>query len=971
MRRGVSLAIACLGVVSVASAQHGTVRKNPESKLVEAKKYMEPVPRGMAASVRMKGYQQRLQMEAASPFANIKWRSVGPEIQGGRVIDFDVPEQDQKSLYVSFATGGLWRSTNYGQNWTPLFDNESAFAIGDTAVSKDGKTIWVGTGENNSQRTSYSGTGVFKSTDSGKTWQHMGLEETHRIGRVLIDPRNDNTVYVGAIGSLYTSNPARGVFKTTDGGKTWNQVLKLDDLTGVIDMAMDPRNPDVIYAAAWERDRRAWNFREGGPGSAIYKTVDGGKTWNKLTNGLPPAGDVGRIGLAVAPSKPNVVYAFYDNQGPDEDTVWKDEYQPGGVLTANRYYWLTEEEFVKVPKDVLAKFADTYLPRDTKIDDVVQQITDKKITLKDVDAMMVQRNANVFANDQGEAQVYRSDDSGKTWRKTHRGNFGEHGGYYGGRIVVAPTNENTIWITGVSLLRSDNGGKSFYTCTGRDVHVDFHMYWVSPSNPAFHATGSDGGLYFSFDDGKSWDHKNSMPVGQFTTIAVDTKTPYNIYGGLQDNGTMKGPSNYRPGISDLSLWKEINGGDGSAVAVDPRDGGDLVYVAFQWGQHTAIDQKNNKRWNTRPGGSNLRFQWISPFIISPHHPDIVYCGAQKLFRSFNQGRKWEAISDDLTTNRENGDVPYATIKEVSESPFKFGTIVIGTDDGLVKITRDSGATWQDISTPAKGKWVSRVICSKYDAGTIIVSQNGYREDDWTPLLWKSTDYGQTWKSIVGNLPPEPINVVREDPTHENMLFVGTDLGVFVSYNGGDNWEPLSGGIPRTPVHDLVIQEDAKELVIASHARSVWVLKLDKVYDLDDDLRKTDLKIWPVDDMNFSDRWPYRRVAEYSEKTADPPKVAGQYWSKAAGKATLRVKDKDGKVVKEMELNTVVGYNSFEFDVQLQSATRFVVTPKPPKTAEEVVKDPYEVERPKFMAKGEYKIEIAVGDKTQSIDWKLK
>ncbi len=715
---------------------------------------MEPAVKGTPAKVRLDAYDQRLRMEADSPFSQIKWRNVGPEIQSGRVIDFEVPAGKPNALYVAFATGGLWRSEDMGVSWTPLFDNESAYAIGDVAVSKDGKTIWVGTGENNSQRTSYSGTGIFKSTDEGKTWKNMGLAETHRIGRVLIDPRNENTIYVGAIGSLYSNNAARGVYKTTDGGLSWQQIFKVDDLTGVIDMAMDPKNPDVLYISSWDRDRRAWNFREGGPGSAIYKSANGGKTWDKLTTGLPPAGDVGRIGLAVAPSNSKIVYAFYDNQGGDTDTIWKDEYTASGILTANRYYWLNEDEFVKVPKDVLDRFVDTYLPRDAKADDILQQIKDKKLTLNDVDDLMVKRNPNVFANDVGAAQVYRSDDSGKTWRKTHIRNFGEHGGYYGGRISVNPVDPEEIYITGVLMLRSNDGGHSFRS-VARDVHVDFHTYWIDPKNPRFHVTGSDGGLYFSFDGGEKWDHKNSMPVGQFTTIAVDTKTPYNIYGGLQDNGTMKGPSTYRQGFSDINLWKDIYGGDGSAIAVDPRDGGDLVYVAFQWGQHSAIDQKTNQRWSARPSGGGLRFQWISPFIISPHHPDIVYCGSQKLHRSFNKGRTWEVISPDLTANREIGDVPYATIKDLSESPFKFGVIYAGTDDGLVKLTMDGGNTWQDVSMPAKGKWVCRVVASKYDAATVYVAQSGYREDDWTPYLWKSPNTARPGLSSVGTCQLEP------------------------------------------------------------------------------------------------------------------------------------------------------------------------------------------------------------------------
>lgn len=944
--------------------------QNPISKTAEAAKYHSSRVIGTPGSVRVKAYQQRLQMERDSFFGNIKWRNVGPEIQGGRVIWIDRPKNHKKDLYVAFATGGLWHTNDMGENWTPLFDNESSFAIGHFALSADGQTIWVGSGENNSQRTSYAGLGVYKSTDKGKTWQHMGLEDTHRTGKILIDPRNTNTVWVGAIGALYSNNPNRGVYKTTDGGKTWQHVLKIDDLTGVIDLVMDPRKPDTVYAAAWERDRRAWNFREGGPGTCVYKTTDGGKNWQKLTNGLPNTGELGRIGLAMAPSNPDTLYAFYDNQSQDEDTIYKDEFVASGILTARRFAMIKDPEvFLKIDRKISGKFLSDFMPRDTDTGAVFKSLEEKKMTLEDVRAKMIERNPNLYTNDIYDAQVFRSDDGGKSWRKTHPGYLGDHMGYYSGRIFVHPTNPDEVLFTGLNMMRSRDGGKTWASIT-RSTHVDHHAYFFEPTDPDFQIDGNDGGVYFSNNAGTTWRHVNNIPVGQFTTIAVDDKTPYNIFGGLQDNGTMKGPSTYVFGRSNLWSWTEIAGGDGSAIAIDPRNGGDTVFGASQWGAHFGINQATGQRWSARPPGQGLRFQWISPFIVSPHHPDIVYCGSQMLHRSLNQGRTWEALSGDLTTNLPNGDVPYSTLKDISESPFKFGYIIVGTDDGKVWLTKNHGAEWKDVTPPVKGKWVCRVIASKHDPKTLYVAQTGYREDDWTIYLWKSTDEGTTWQSIAGNLPAETMNVIREDPTKKDWLYAGTDLGVFFTTDGGKNWTPLHGNIPRTPVHDIAIQARERELVIASHARSVFVFKLselDRVLEQSD----KDLYIWKPADMTRTN-WEYRRKVEYDTTDGNIPFIKVEFFTSTPGEGTVTLKDKDGKTIKEAKGNFLRGYNSTQIDLLLRSNKRYTVDAKGRKidTAEAALADPFAEERPQFVPAGEYSIEVTVGGKTQTIAWKL-
>ena len=964
--------LACFAVLAASSLGQ---LKPPPSQSEDAKKF-HPKVVGTSADVRLMGYEQRKRMESDGFYANVPWRQVGPEIQGGRVIHFATPTQQPTKYYVAFATGGLWTSDDLGFNWTPIFDNESAFSIGDFALSKDGNTIWVGSGENNSQRTSYAGMGVFKSTDAGKTWTNMGLAATHRIGRVVIDPKNENTVYVGAIGPLYSQSTDRGVYKTTDGGKTWSHVLKLDEFTGVIDLAIDPRNPQVLYASAWDRDRRAWNFRDGGPGTAIYKTADGGKTWNKVGNGFPNNGNLGRIGIAVAPSKPDRVYAFIDNQGGNEDTLFRDENTPGGTLTAKRFRLIKDPKiFLAIDRKILSSFITAQMPRNTDVDATLKAVEAGTMTLDDIAKKMEERNPNVWVQEVMHGEVYRSDDAGKTWKKSNVGYLDTDGyGYYCGRLIVSPHNPDDVFITSMLMWRSKDAGRTWQR-TAQGTHVDYHSYWVDPTNPKFHAVGNDGGLYFSNDDGGTWRHINRMPVGQFTTIAVDTKTPYNIYGGLQDNGTLKGPSTYRPGRDNIWLWTAIGGGDGSAVAVDPRDDGDHVYGASQFGSHYARNQKTNEFYQIRPRPDTpterLRFNWISPIFISTHHPDIIYLGSQKLHRSLNKGRTFESISGDLTKNLPNGDVPYSTLKDISESPFKFGLIYVGSDDGNVQVTKDHGNTWESINTPAPNKWVSRVVASKHDRATVYVAQTGYREDDYTPYLWKSTDYGKTWTSIAGNLPPEFINVIREDPDKKDWLYVGTNLGVFFTTDGGKNWVPLSGSIPRTPVHDLVIQPTQKELVIASHARSVFTFKLEllnKVYEQ----REKPLYVWPISEMTRG-RWEYRNRPDWDVADPASPLLNGEMFTHTPGDGSVRIKDKDGKVVLEKKFSWVRGYNQFSVELLLQKgAARYSTDVKNRKitTAEEAIADPYYAERFQYLPAGEYTVEVTAGGKTETVKWKL-
>ncbi|MBS1727519.1 MAG: glycosyl hydrolase [Armatimonadetes bacterium] len=954
-----------LGVAATAFSQE----IQPWDKKAEKAKFHSKKVVGMLASQTAASYAKRLQMEVDSPFSALLWRNVGPEVQGGRVVMINAPENKPNQIYVAFATGGLYRTEDDGQSWTSVWENMPCFGIGDFAVSKDGQTIYVGGGEANNQRTSYAGTGMYKSTDAGKTWQFVGLPESHHVARIIIDPKDENTVWAATMGHLYSENPERGLYKTTDGGKTWTQVLKKDDWTGCTDIQLDPKNSKIAIAAMYERDRRAWNFLESGEGSGMYRTEDGGKTWTPITT-LPSGERCGRTGLAWSRSNAKVVYAFVENPGKDEEWEDEDERAPGDRLTLRRFAKLDAEVFMDIDKDVLKSFWNTYGPRDSKLEDVLKGLKDKKMTMVDVHMLIEKRNPKAFDPGQNNDEIYRSTDGGKTFQRMRK--VGELGGYYYDRVFVNPTDENDLWLTGVPLIRSRDGGKTWTQGTNGRVHVDYHTVYFDPRSKGTIWVGNDGGAYFTRNDGESWDHIENLSVGQSTTLAVDDASPYNIYTGLQDNGTEMGPSTYTPGRSRPDQWQAIGGGDGSAVAVDPR--GDLVFVASQFGAHQAHSLKGGQNYSARPRtprGEEARANWVSPIIISSFHPDIVYVGFNKLYRSFDSGRNYTAISPDLTREKPDGDVPYSTLKDISESPIRFGLIYCGADDGRVTMTPDGGFTWKDIPTPEPDKWVSRIVASRWDEGTVYCSQSGYREDDWSAYLWKSTDFGKTWTSIVGNLPAETINVVREDPKNKDILYVGTDMGVFITFDGGKTWEALQGGLSHLPVHDMVIQEREDDLVIATHARGCYVLNLKMVRSITPDLRKEDLKILSLSDGIRSSSWGYERRPEYSSEMPKSPTAKVSFFAGQAGKAKLEIVDKDGKSVLSTDMTCVKGFNFGEIPLRLSDEKFDDIKPTKPKTGADAVKDPFEANRAKYLAAGTYKVVITLNGKKVEKEWKLE
>ena len=910
------------------AAPAADTKEVPLTKREERAKF-HPDAAPMPAADRLKGYERRLEMETASPLSALRFRSVGPELQGGRIVAIEAPAAKPDTIFVAFASGGLFRSDNRGGSWTPLFDRESTLTIGALALGDaDGNVLWIGTGEANSSRTSYAGTGVFKSTDGGKSWTNTGLRDSHHVGKIVVDAKNPDTAWVAAMGPLYTSGGDRGVFRTTDGGKRWTRTLHVDEKTGAIDLVRDPTRPDILYAATWERDRKPWNFLESGPGSGVWKSSDGGVTWKRLAGGFPQGEAVGRIGLALSAAKPDRLYAVLDDQTRRPAGEVPDEEVPPGELTPRRLKALSAEQFAKLDPAVVQRFLTARdFPKKLKAAALIRDVKAGKVTIADLVAYVKDANRDLFEAQIEGSVVFRSDDGGATWTKPHEGRLEKiyyTYGYYFGNVFVAPDDADRVYFGGVPMLMSTDGGRTWKGIDRQGVHVDHHALAFSPGNSRHVALGNDGGLYLSFDGGLTWAKMNNLPVGQFTTIAVDDAEPYNIVGGLQDNGTMRGPSNYVAGAMDPGVWRTIGGGDGSMVQIDPKDR-NVVYTAFQFGFAQRQNLKTGERVRIRPRPEikepPLRYNWVTPFLLSPHSRDILWFGANRLFRSLDRGDTFTAVSPDLTSNREQGDVPWGTATSIAESPKRFGVVWVGTDEGKVWLTKDGGATWKDVSKGlARDRWVTRVVASTFDEGTVYVTQSGYRNDDFRAYVFRSTDFGETWSSLAKGLPAEPVNVIREDPKAKHLLYLGTDVGAYASLDRGETWIPLSNGLPRVAVHDLAIQPREGDLVLGTHGRSVFVADAAPLRKLTEETRKKDLAAFPVKNATWDRRRGYGEHPWITWSRV-PPVVRIAWWASpaAAGRTQLVVKDVYGNVWTEVPATSAPGLNVFEYGLTADPA----------------------------------------------------
>ncbi len=804
---------------------------------------VQPTP----AAERLKGLEKRKSLESRSTLNHIKFRNIGPTVMSGRVSDIEANPADPTEFYVAYSSGGLWYTKNNGLSFHPIFDSSDVLTIGDIAVNWKTGTIWVGTGEVNSSRSSYAGLGVYKSKDKGKTWQYAGLPESHHIGKIQLHPSDDNTAWVAALGHLYSPNRERGIFKTTDGGSSWKHTLFVDDNTGAVEMEINPQNPNELYAALWYRTRRAWNFEESGASSGIYKSTDGGNSWSLISkqgSGFPNGAQVGRIGLAVYPKNPQIVYAIVDNQQNIPSTSKKDtaSYELDDLKN------LSIEQFAQLNQRRL----DTFLKRNRLSNRYTAQQVKELVASNKIKPTSLYDYLYVNTGFEGTpigAEVYRSDNGGASWKKTNDKEipiFFTYG-YYFAKIYVSPYNPDKVYALGFSSQVSVDGGKTWKNMDKPNVHADHHALWINPNRDSHLINGNDGGVNITYDDGENWFKANTPAVGQFYYITTDNARPYNVYGGMQDNGVWYLPSvlprnsfaNSGLGLAD-GFEKNIGGGDGMQVQVDPRDNL-TTYYGSQFGNYARtnrLTRMGTRRITPRHelGEKPLRFNWQTPILLSPHNPEILYFGSHKFHRSFNMGDTMIAISEDLTKGGKAGDVPYGTLTTISESPLRFGLLYVGSDDGNIHVSKDAGYSWNIISTPAKkgfslpqNLWVSRVTASKHKESRVYTSLNGYRFDDFMPYLYVSEDYGTTWSPVGKDLPAEPINVVKEDPKNENIIYVGTDGGLYVSFDKGQSFMMWNGGLPKSvPVHDIVIHERDNEIVIGTHGRSIYIAKLDEV-----------------------------------------------------------------------------------------------------------------------------------------------
>ena len=846
-----------------------------------------------------------------------RFRSIGPASMGGRIDDIAVSETDPSIIYIGYAVGGVFKSENNGTTFQPVFDTYGTASIGDIAIHpRDPNIVYVGTGEPNNRQTTSFGDGIYKTTDGGKTFTNIGLKETQSIARILIDPKAPETLYVASPGHLFGPNPERGIFKSTDGGKTWNKIKFIDDDTGFTDIAMDPANSNILYAASYQRRRSGCCFNGGGPGSALWKTTDAGKTWTKLTGaGLPP-GTYGRIAVDVSRSNPNVVYAQIEAgvagaplpaRGADPSAATEATPPGAAAVPAGRAGQPANPQAAAAapPAAGGGRGGFDWCNNGGPTKGFGRGRGGEQPASQTPPAL-----------DPARGGVFRSEDKGKSWTLVSNCNARP---MYFSQLRVDPSNDKVIYVAGLPVAKSLDGGKTFATLDeagghGEPGHVDQHAIWVDPKNPKHLMIGNDGGLDISYDQGKSWDYVNTMATGLAYWVSADMRRPYYVYIGLQDNGSWGGPSatRNRNGILN-SDWFGIGGGDGFQTAVDPTDP-NIVYTESQDGNTNRYDLRTGRSQSIRPRGPGergrggfgggggqqapaaqpgaaapgappaaagqqpgqavtpqqqaagagggrggppnvlnagptdaYRFNWNTPFMLSPHNPSIVWLGGNRLFKSYNRGDTWVA-SADLTKNidrntvalmgapgdrtqlsKNDGVVSYSTIISVAESPVMPGVVWAGTDDGNVQVSRDGGLTFTEVGKGMPGLpanhlyWVSRIESSHFDPATAYVSVDGHRSDDLKPYLFVTHDYGKSWTSLVNNLPAMGnIQVVREDPKNKDLLYVGTEFGLYASIDGGKQWQKFMNNLPTARVDDILVHPRDGDLIVATHARSVWI-----------------------------------------------------------------------------------------------------------------------------------------------------
>ncbi len=889
--------------------------------------YAQPLPTSI--DTREEAYQQRLLLESSSPYEEIPVRNIGPSVFSGRVVDIEVDPNDATHFYVAYASGGLWETKNNGTTFQPLFDREMVMTIGDIAVNWKENIIWIGTGENNSSRSSYAGMGMYRSDDGGKSWSHAGLINSHHIGRIILHPENAGTLWVAVLGALYSASEDRGIYITKDGGETWDKTLYINENCGGVDLVIDPNDPKLLYAAMWERTRRAWDFTEAGVGSGIYRSTDAGMSWKKISNTsqeFPDGEGVGRIGLDIISHEGQThLLAILDNYNRRPDEEVEEEW-----ITKDQLRDMSGKDFLELETDKIKDFLSVNrFPREYGVDTILKMIKDEVITPLSLVEYLEDENSLLFDTEVVGAEVYRWDASDETWERTHDeyldGLYNSYG-YYFGQIRINPSDPDRLYILGVPVLRSNDGGMTWTNINGSNVHVDHHALWINPQNSQHLILGNDGGINISYDDGVSWIKCNMPPVGQFYAVAVDHAKPYNVYGGTQDNGVWVGPSNYEPSLrwhnTGQYPYKGLLGGDGMQIQVDWRDNR-TVYTGLQFGNYYRIDRISGDRKSVKPrhdlGERPLRFNWETPILLSRHLQDIIYLGSNKLHRSLNKGDNWTTISEDLTAGGKKGDVSYGTLTCIEESPLQFGLVYTGSDDGKVYKTSDGGRTWISIDDGLpQDLWVADIQASASDLDVLYVALNGYRWDHFDAYLYQSEDGGSSWKRIALDLPQEPINAITEHPDNPDLLFVGTDHGLYVSTDRGGKFVAMHHSIPAVPIHDLVIQDLANDLVVGTHGRSIFIFNIEELSHINADNQTDTLLVFAPEDIRHSSRWGTE--VRYQADSFRTPSILLPYYTGGAGSTTIQIM-KGEESLKSWQMDDDPGLHYIEYDVTVDPASK--------------------------------------------------
>ncbi len=921
----------------------------------------------------------------ASWVKSMNWRSIGPANMSGRITALSIYEADPTTFYAATASGGLLKTTNNGTSFVHQFDREEAVSIGDVCVApSDPDVVWVGTGEANPRNSVSYGNGVYKSVDGGKTWKHMGLKETFQIGKILIHPTNPDIVYVGALGRLYGPNPERGLFKTTDGGKSWKKILYKDVNTGVIDMRMHPRDPDTLLVAMWERRRDAFDsfltkeLPEGldtydpevrwGKNAGLYKTTNGGRSFRKITKGLPSS-KIGRIGLDWYRTNPNVIYAvvscenigkgkqpppkpylgirgFTDKKGAKifvlvDSPADKAGLESGDIVQKyNKQPIKTYDDLrAEIKNSKIGEVVTITILRENEVKTFRVKLTkeptpDKRkgvggpggpTKLRPYAAYYGGQKENVQhlqgPNAHEYGGIYRSDDAGESWERVN--SFNPRPMYFS-EIRIDPSNDQKVYILGIRLWRSVDGGNTFKSDRSRGIHADGHALWIDPRDGRHAIIGNDGGIYSTYDAMKTWNHHNYMAMGQFYHVTVDNRQPYHVYGGLQDNGSWGGPSmSLRGGLINAD-WISIGGGDGFVCRVDPTDP-NVVYYESQNGRVRRRNLKTGESSFVTPSRKDksapkFRFNWKTPFILSHHNGHILYCAGNYVFRSIDRGEKPRKISPEITLTKRGSATALA------ESPVDRQVLWVGTDDGAVWVTKDGGDEWTNVTKRfgLKGpRWVATIEASRFAAGRAYVTFDAHRSDDDNPYVFVTEDYGKTWNSISSNLPRGSTRCLREDVKNPNLLYTGTEFGLYASTNRGKTWTKLNNNLPTVAIHEIAVHPTAGEIVAATHGRSLWILDVTPLRQMTGEVIKAKAHLYTPQKVIRWVRKPTRGRHQPRFVGTNPPSSAQIFYSlnAPAKKVELRIFDIEGKVLRVLKGSGKPGLNRIEWDTRKDAPKR--------------------------------------------------